>query len=79
WDVSSDQRVYTFHLRRGVKFQTTAWFKPTRPFQADDVVFTFGRMLDADSPFRKAYPVSFPYFSDLGFDRNIERIEKVDD
>ncbi|MCA8411434.1 MAG: ABC transporter substrate-binding protein [Burkholderia multivorans] len=79
WDVSADQRVYTFHLRRGVKFQTTAWFKPTRPFQADDVVFTFRRMLDRDDPFRKAYPVSFPYFSDLGFDRNIERIEKVDD
>ncbi|KWF27253.1 peptide ABC transporter substrate-binding protein [Burkholderia pseudomultivorans] len=79
WDVSADQRIYTFHLRRGVKFQTTAWFKPTRPFQADDVVFTFRRMLDRDDPFRKAYPVSFPYFSDLGFDRNIERIEKVDD
>ncbi|MDR8783717.1 Periplasmic dipeptide transport protein [Burkholderia multivorans] len=79
WDVSADQRVYTFHLRRAVKFQTTAWFKPTRPFQADDVVFTFRRMLDRDDPFRKAYPVSFPYFSDLGFDRNIERIEKVDD
>ncbi|MCR5897804.1 ABC transporter substrate-binding protein [Burkholderia sp. HAN2018] len=79
WDVSPDQRTITFHLRRGVKFQTTAWFKPTRPFQADDVVFTFRRMLDRDDPFRKAYPVSFPYFSDLGFDRNIERIDKVDD
>ncbi|MCA8292321.1 ABC transporter substrate-binding protein [Burkholderia sp. AU30198] len=79
WDVSPDQRTITFHLRRGVKFQTTAWFKPTRPFQADDVVFTFRRMLDPDDPFRKAYPVSFPYFSDLGFDRNVERIDKVDD
>ncbi|VWB64395.1 extracellular solute-binding protein [Burkholderia dolosa] len=79
WDVSADQRVYTFHLRRGVKFHTTAWFKPTRTFEADDVLFTFRRMLDPDDPFRKAYPVSFPYFSDLGFDRNIERIEKVDD
>ena len=79
WDVSPDQRTITFHLRRDVKFQTTAWFKPTRPFQADDVVFTFHRMLDPDDPFRKAYPVSFPYFSDLGFDRNVERIDKVDD
>ena len=77
--MSPDQRTITFHLRRDVKFQTTAWFKPTRPFQADDVVFTFHRMLDPDDPFRKAYPVSFPYFSDLGFDRNVERIDKVDD
>ncbi|MCQ4438192.1 ABC transporter substrate-binding protein, partial [Clostridioides difficile] len=31
WDVSPDQRTITFHLRRGVKFQTPAWFAPTRP------------------------------------------------
>ncbi|MFP3586614.1 ABC transporter substrate-binding protein [Paraburkholderia sp. SIMBA_055] len=78
WDISADQRTYTFHLRGGVKFHTTAWFRPTRDFNADDVLFTFNRMLHADYPFRKAYPSSFPYFSDLGFDRNIESIEKVD-
>jgi len=79
WDVSEDQRTYTFHLRHGVKFHTTAWFKPTRDFDADDVLFTFNRMLNPDDPFRNAYPTSFPYFSDLGFDKNLERIEKVDD
>jgi dipeptide transport system substrate-binding protein len=79
WDVSADQRSYTFHLRHGVKFHTTAWFKPTRDFDADDVLFTFNRMLDPDYPFRRAYPTSFPYFSDLGFDKNLDRIEKVDD
>ncbi|WP_321877497.1 ABC transporter substrate-binding protein [Paraburkholderia bannensis] len=79
WDSSPDQRVYTFHLRHGVKFQTTAWFHPTREFNADDVLFTFNRMLDAQQPFRKAYPTSFPYFSDLGFDKNIAQIDKLDD
>ncbi len=79
WDSSPDQRVYTFHLRHGVKFQTTAWFHPTRDFNADDVLFTFNRMLDAQQPFRKAYPTSFPYFSDLGFDKNIAQIDKLDD
>jgi dipeptide transport system substrate-binding protein len=79
WDVSADQRTYTFHLRKGVKFQTTAWFKPTREFNADDVLFTFNRMLHADDPFRKAYPTSFPYFSDLGFAKNIESIDRVDE
>ncbi|WP_176054223.1 ABC transporter substrate-binding protein [Paraburkholderia caribensis] len=79
WDVSTDQRTYTFHLRKGVKFQTTAWFKPTREFNADDVLFTFNRMLHADDPFRKAYPTSFPYFSDLGFAKNIESIDRVDE
>ena len=78
WDVSSDGKVYTFHLRHGVKFQTTAYFKPSREFNADDVLFTFNRMLDPNQPFRKAYPVQFPYFTDMGLDKLIAKIEKVD-
>src|SRR6201999_208750 len=78
WDVSRDGLTYSFHLRHGVKFQTTAFFKPTREFNADDVVFTYERMLDPENPFRKAYPVNFPYFNDLGLAKNIAKIEKVD-
>jgi dipeptide transport system substrate-binding protein len=78
WDVSPDGKTYTFHLRHGVKFQTTSFFKPTREFNADDVIFTFERMLDPNQPFRKAYPVSFPYFTDMGLDKLITKVEKVD-
>jgi dipeptide transport system substrate-binding protein len=78
WDVSPDGLQYTFHLRHGVKFQTTSFFKPTREFNADDVVFTFQRMLDPDQPFHKAYPVPFPYFSDLGLVKNVDKIEALD-
>jgi dipeptide transport system substrate-binding protein len=78
WDVSPDGKVYTFHLRHGVKFQTTDYFKPTREFNADDVVFTFERMLDPNQPFRKAYPATFPYFTDMGLDKLITKVEKVD-
>ncbi|RPY32656.1 ABC transporter substrate-binding protein, partial [Pseudomonas aeruginosa] len=45
WDVSDDGKTYTFHLRKGVKFHSTDYFKPTREFNADDVLFTFERML----------------------------------
>jgi len=79
WDVSDDGLTYTFHLREGVKFHTTEYFKPTRTFNADDVLFTFNRMLDKDMPFRKAYPTEFPYFTDMGMDANISKVEKVDD
>ena len=79
WDVSEDGRTYTFHLRKGVKFHTTEYFKPTREFNADDVIFTFERMLDKNSAFRKAYPTEFPYFTDMGLDENITKLEKVDD
>jgi len=79
WDVSDDGLTYTFHLREGVKFHTTEFFKPTRAFDADDVLFTFNRMLDKDMPFRKAYPTEFPYFTDMGMDKNIAKLEKVDE
>ncbi|AQT92529.1 MULTISPECIES: ABC transporter substrate-binding protein [Pseudomonas] len=79
WDVSPDGLTYTFHLRDGVKFHTTSYFKPTRTFNADDVLFTFNRMINKDDPFRKAYPTEFPYFTDMGMDTNIKNIEKVDE
>ena len=79
WDISPDNLTYTFHLRDGVKFHTTPYFTPTRDFNADDVLFTFNRMLDKDMPFRKAYPTEFPYFTDMGMDKNIAKVEKLDD
>ena len=78
WDVSGDGRVYTFHLRRGVKFHTTPYFKPSREFDADDVVQTFERMLDPNDALRRAYPVAFPYFADLGLATNLAKVEKLD-
>ena len=79
WEVSDDGLTYTFHLRDGVKFHSTDYFKPSRTFNADDVLFTFKRMLDKDHPFRKVYPTEFPYFTDMGMDKNIAGIDKVDE
>ncbi|MBA1271902.1 ABC transporter substrate-binding protein [Stutzerimonas azotifigens] len=79
WQISEDGLTYTFKLRPGVRFHSTEYFKPTRDFNADDVLFTFNRMLDREHPFRKAYATEFPYFVDMGLDKNIASIEKVDD
>jgi dipeptide transport system substrate-binding protein len=80
WDISPDGLTYTFHLRKGVKFHTTEWFKPTRDFNADDVVFTFERMLHPDHPFNKATSPSpsFEYAQDMGLPDNVAKVEKVD-
>ncbi|HEK1769092.1 MULTISPECIES: ABC transporter substrate-binding protein [Pseudomonas] len=78
WQVSEDGLRYTFHLRPGVKFHHNKDFKPTRDFNADDVLFTFNRMLDKDHPFRTAYPTEFPYFISMGLDKNIAKVEKTD-
>ena len=76
WEVSEDGLTYTFHLREGVKFHTTPWFTPTRDFNADDVLFTFNRMIHPDHPFRLAYPTEFPYFSGMSLNKNIASVEK---
>ena len=78
WTISADGLSYTFKLRPGVKFHTTDEFKPTRDFNADDVIFTFGRMSNKNHPFNKAYPAGFPFASDTGIDTNITAISKTD-
>ncbi|KUI38336.1 ABC transporter substrate-binding protein [Mycobacterium sp. GA-2829] len=42
WEVSPDQRVWTFHLRRGVTFHDGT------PFTADDVVYSYRRIIDEE-------------------------------
>ncbi|WP_338522655.1 ABC transporter substrate-binding protein [Pseudomonas batumici] len=79
WEVAPDGLAYTFHLRPGVKFHTTDDFKPSRDFNAEDVLFTFQRLLDANHPFRKAYPSESPYFSDMDLNTTIKSVEKLDD
>ncbi|MGY4492435.1 ABC transporter substrate-binding protein [Pseudomonas sp. TE3610] len=79
WDVSKDGLTYTFHLRDGVKFHTTDYFTPTRTFNADDVLFTFHRLLDPQQPFRQAYPSESPYFNDMDLNTTIKSVTKTDE
>lgn len=80
WDVSEDGLTYTFHLHKGVKFQTTRWFTPTRDFNADDVIFTFARQLDPNHPWHSYSPgLSYQYFESMEMPQIIKSIDKVDD
>ena len=79
WDVSKDGKQVTFHLRKGVQWQTTATFKPTRPFDADDVVFTFERMLKPDHPFHKVSGGVYEYFTSMELQTLILSIQKLDE
>ena len=80
WTVSDDGKEYTFKLRKGVKFQTTDFFTPTRDMNADDVIFSFERQLKADNPWNKYVAGgSYEYAAGMGFPDLIKSIEKVDD
>lgn len=80
WDVSEDGKEYTFHLRKGVKWQSNDKFTPTRDFNADDVIFSFERQGKADNPWHEYIPgITFEYYSSMEMDKLIKSIEKIDD
>jgi len=80
WDVSADGLTYTFHLRKGVKFQTTDYFKPTRDFNADDVLWSFNRQTDPNSPWAKyTETTSYDYYVGMDMPTYVKEWKKVDD
>ncbi|WP_310645131.1 ABC transporter substrate-binding protein [Limnohabitans sp.] len=79
WTVSSNGLEYTFHLRRGVKWQANAWFTPRRDFNADDVVFTFERQWKRDHPFYAVTSAKHVYFEDVGMPEVLASLQKLDD
>ncbi|MDF0606737.1 ABC transporter substrate-binding protein [Neisseriaceae bacterium TC5R-5] len=78
WSVSADGLEYTFKLRRGVKFHQTSYFKPTRDFSADDVVFTVNRWIRPDLPFNQAFKVPLVGSDGYGMAKIIQSVSKVD-
>jgi dipeptide transport system substrate-binding protein len=79
YEVSDDGLTYTFHLRKGVKFGATKFFKPTRELNADDVVFSFNRMLDKSNPYHDVGGGTYAYFEGMGMPDKMKSVEKVDD
>jgi dipeptide transport system substrate-binding protein len=79
WSISEDGTVYTFNLRRGVKWHNTRAFKPTRDFNADDIMFMIERMWKDSHPYFRVTSANHSYFSDMGFPKLLKSVEKVDD
>src|SRR5690606_26651171 len=79
WSVSADGKTYTFSLRSGVRFHSNKLFKPTRAFNADDVVFSLMRQWNEDHPSHRIAGSGFDYFEDTGMRELLENIEKLDD
>ena len=79
WTVSPDGKTIDFHLRKGVKFHSGVnGFKPTRDFDADDVLFTFERQWKPEHPYAKVSGGKYDFFSDMGMGKLLQSITKVD-
>ncbi|GIU17495.1 ABC transporter substrate-binding protein [Shewanella sp. MBTL60-007] len=79
WETSDDGLSYRFKLRHGVQFHQTPLFTPTRHFNADDVLFSFNRIIDSDNPYHKISKTGYPFFQSIGFAQSVTEIEKVSD
>jgi dipeptide transport system substrate-binding protein len=79
WSISPDSKVFTFKLRKGVKFHSGVnGFTPTRDFNADDVLFSLERQWKADHPYAKVSGGKYVFFADMGFKDDFQNLEKLD-
>ena len=79
WSVSDDGLEYTFNLRKGVKFQSTANFAPSRDFNADDVLFSFNRQFQKNHPYHGVSGGTYEYFNGMSMPDLLKEVVKVDD
>ncbi len=79
WEIADGGKTITFHLRKGVKFHSLKDFKPTRDFNADDVLFSIDRQWKPDNPYYKVSGGKYDYFNDMDMPNLLESVEKKDD
>jgi dipeptide transport system substrate-binding protein len=80
WDVTDGGKTITFKLRKGVKFHSGVnGFKPSRDFNADDVLWSFNRQWKEDHPYAKVSGGKYDYFNDMDMPTLLESLEKKDD
>jgi peptide/nickel transport system substrate-binding protein len=78
WSISDDGLVYDFKLRDDVRFHQTAEFTPSRTLNADDVLFSFQRMLDSAHPWHPVAASGYPHAQSMQWPSLIARIEAPD-
>lgn len=78
WDISEDGLTYRFTLREDVHFHRTDYFTPSRSLTADDVVFSFRRMIDADHPWHGVAATGYPHAQSMQWPELIKSVEASD-
>jgi cationic peptide transport system substrate-binding protein len=79
WHVTEDGKLLTFYLRKDVAFHHTDYFTPTRNMNADDVIFSFKRILDKNNPFHSISGGKYPFFQNGQFTQLVADIERIND
>ena len=79
WTVSKDGMEYIFKLRKGVKWHANKNFKPSRDFNADDILFMFERQWKENDPYFKVTSSNHSYFNDMGMPKLLKSVDKLDE
>ena len=77
WLVSDDGKTYTFQLRKDVSFHRTKTFKPSRFFNADDVLFSINRWRLVDHPYHDISGGRYPYADSLDLASLITQVKRL--
>ncbi len=77
WHITHDGKNITFYLRKDVPFHHTDYFTPSRFLNADDVIFSFNRILNIEHPFHLVSGGSYPFFQNINLGELVEKIEKI--
>ena len=78
WSISADGLVYDFTLRDDVQFHHSADFTPSRTLDAQDVLFSFQRMLDEQHPWHAIAVSGYPHAQSMQWPSLIAKIEAPD-
>jgi len=79
WHVTKNGKKVTFYLRKDVSFHQTDYFTPTRFLNADDVIFSFNRILKTNHPFHFVSGGNYPFFQNIELNKLVEKIEKINE
>lgn len=79
WHVTKDGKKITFYLRQNVSFHQTDYFTPSRFLNADDIIFSFNRILNKKHPFHFVSGGNYPFFQNIELNTLINKIEKIND
>jgi len=77
WDISEDGLSYIFHLRKGIYFSKTKYFKLDSEFTSADVIFSLKRQFDKSHPYNKVGGV-FMTWKAMNMDSIIKDIIAID-
>lgn len=74
WQVSEDGKTYRFSLRSDVQFHQTEYFTPGRPLNAQDVLFTFNRIMQTGHPFHYQGGGNYPFFQSVAWASLVDKV-----